>query len=265
MGSVNMMCPFHSFEVSTDEAKLIQRNLKKRVKLSDAISDVGSIRYVGGADVAFIETFAHNPRKINKSSNNRKKAVRRSRSQRLPDMSKAVTALAALVVLDSCDLSIVETAIAAAPVTYPYIPGFLSFREGRAILSALGKLSILPDVMIYDGCGIAHPRGFGLASHMAVMTGIPSVGCAKSNLVGTYDIPGQMKGSWSEICYKDSVVGQCVRTRDNVRPVFVSPGSGFSINGAREAVLALTTKYRLPEPTRRAHNIVTAKKRTEHH
>jgi deoxyribonuclease V len=179
----------------------------------------------------------------------------------MPAMSKAVTALAAVVILDAVSLSVVEMAVAAAQVSYPYIPGFLSFREGKAILTALGKLSILPEIMVYDGCGIAHPRGFGLASHMAVMTGIPSVGCAKSNLVGTYNMPGPLKGDWTEIQYKGSIVGQCVRTRDNVRPVFVSPGSGFSMNGARRAVLALTTKYRLPEPTRHAHNLVTAEKK----
>jgi len=162
--------------------------------------------------------------------------------------------------LDTRDFSIAGTACAAAPVTYPYIPGFLSFREGRAILSALGKLKTFPDVMIYDGCGIAHPRGFGLASHMAVLTGIPSIGCAKSNLLGKYENPGPLKGEWTEIRHKNNIIGNCLRTRNNVKPVFVSPGSGFSMKSARETVLTLSTKYRLPEPTRLAHNLVTSEK-----
>ena len=114
--------------------------------------------------------------------------------------------------------------------------------------------------MIYDGCGIAHPRGFGLASHMAVLTGIPSIGCAKSRLFGMCDEPGLTKGDWTYIQHKKNIIGACQRTRNNVKPVYISPGSGFSINSARELILSLTWKYRLPEPTRLAHNLVTAEK-----
>ncbi|MFC1551107.1 endonuclease V [Candidatus Latescibacterota bacterium] len=257
-----MNCPFLSFDVSIDDAKKIQNELKKRVKLSDAISDYGTIKYVGGADVAFIETFTDHPRTKNTDKTRHNDTFPRIGKSDNPDTpKKTVTALAAVVMLDIRDLSIVETECAAAPVTYPYIPGFLSFREGQAILSALGKLKTFPEFMIYDGCGIAHPRGFGLASHMAVLTGIPSIGCAKSSLIGKYEDPGPLKGEWTEIRHKNNIIGNCLRTKNNVKPVFVSPGSGFSIKSSREMVLSLSTKYRLPEPTRRAHNLVTSEKK----
>ena len=256
-----MICPFHSFDVSIVKAKYIQNELKKRVRLSDAISDFAEIKYVGGADVAFIETSTDFPRKKNTDNTRSKNTFSRSGNSDTPDNTKKnITALAGVVILDIRDNSIVETVCATAPVIYPYIPGFLSFREGQAILYALGKLNNFPGVMIYDGCGIAHPRGFGLASHMAVLTGIPSIGCAKSCLVGKYDDPGPEKGEWSVIRHKDSIIGNCLRTRNNVKPVFVSPGSGFSIKSAREVILSLSHKYRLPEPTRLAHNLVTSEK-----
>jgi deoxyribonuclease V len=145
-------------------------------------------------------------------------------------------------------------------VFFPYIPGLLTFREGPAVLAAIGELTALPGVMLYDGAGIAHPRGMGIAAHMALLTGIPSIGCAKSLLVGTCAEPGAEKGDRSYLYYRDRVVGVCLRTRRGVKPVYVSPGSGFSVDGACNFVLSLTGKYRLPEPTRFAHNLVTAKK-----
>ncbi|MFC1541330.1 endonuclease V [Candidatus Latescibacterota bacterium] len=258
-----MNCPFHSFDVSIDEAKYIQNELKKRVKLFDAISDFGTIKYVGGADVAFIETFSDFPRKTNTDNTFHKDTDYRIGNSEKPDKTKKklTTALAGVVLFDIRNNRIVETVCATVPVTYPYIPGFLSFREGQAILAALGKLSTLPGFMIYDGCGIAHPRGFGLASHMAVLTGIPSIGCAKSSLVGKYEYPGLQKGEWTSIRHKDNIVGMCLRTRTNVKPVFVSPGSGFTMKSARDVILSLSYKHRLPEPTRLAHNLVTSEKK----
>ena len=257
-----MICPVHSFNVSLEEAKRIQFDLRKRVTLSDAISDFDEIKFVGGADVAFIETVANFPRTqntdnrflVNTSSRNKSSIERDAQKNKL-------TALAGVVIMDIKEGCVIETTCATAPVFYPYIPGFLSFREGPAILAALGKLFNLPGVMIYDGCGIAHPRGFGLASHMAVLTGIPSIGCAKSRLFGMCDEPGLTKGDWTYIQHKKNIIGACQRTRNNVKPVYISPGSGFSINSARELILSLTWKYRLPEPTRLAHNLVTAEKK----
>lgn len=182
-------------------------------------------------------------------------------SPRRKESGGSVTALACAVVIDTRRGNVVEKVWATAPVYFPYVPGFLSFREGPAVLAAIGELTEHPGVLVFDGCGIAHPRGLGLASHMSLLTGVPSIGCAKSLLCGTCEEPGPGKGSWGKIVYRDTVVGTCLRTRDNVRPVYVSPGNGFDIDGARKIVDRLAPRYRLPEPTRLAHNFVTEKKK----
>jgi len=115
--------------------------------------------------------------------------------------------------------------------------------------------------MIFDGCGIAHPRGLGLASHISLMTGIPGIGCAKSILCGKCKEPGEKRGQWSEIELCGSVVGNCIRTKDRVKPVFVSPGCFIDMENARRMVIELSGKYRLPEPVRLAHNYVTLEKK----
>ncbi len=254
-------CPIHWFDVSFEEAGQIQSELRNQVEITDTYTNIDDIVLVGGADVAFT-TSNPNP-SIKYESNNETVSAESPGNKYLfrGGLKTEVIALAAAVTLDVKRGCIVETAFAAAPVFFPYVPGFLSFREGPAVLRALGKLSVLPEVMIYDGCGIAHPRGLGLASHMSLLTGIPSAGCAKSLLCGTCGEPGAVKGKWTAITYRENVVGTCLRTRDNIRPVFVSPGSGFSIEGAREFVLSLAYKYRLPEPTRLAHSFVTEHKK----
>jgi len=256
-----MFFPVHSFDVSLEKAKRIQGELRKQVEISDAISNINKIELIGGADVAFIETIldfsrAHTDKRFRKNNISYDKIPHKRNVQ-----EKRLTALAGIVIIDSKHSCIVEKVYATAPVNLPYIPGFLSFREGPAILAAFGKLSEFPGVMIYDGCGIAHPRGLGLASHMAILTGIPSIGCAKSRLYGECDEPGQKKGDWTALTHKGKLIGVCLRTRNNVKPVYVSPGSGFSVSSAREFVLSLALKYRLPEPTRLAHNLVTAEKK----
>lgn len=258
-----MFYPVHSFDVSLEKAKRIQGELRKQVEISDVISNIDEIELIGGADVAFIETFP-DPFRVHNTDNNfcENNISHDKISDKRNIQEKRLTALASIVIIDSKHSSVVEKVHAIAPVYFPYIPGFLSFREGPAILAAFGKLSKLPGVMIYDGCGIAHPRGLGLASHMAILTGIPSIGCAKSRLCGECDEPGQTKGDWAAITHKGKLVGACLRTRNNVKPVYVSPGSGFSVSCARKLVLSLTSKYRLPEPTRLAHNLVTAEKKT---
>ena len=258
-----MYYPINSFNGSSEKAKRLQGELKKRVEISDAISNIKEIEFIGGADVAFIETISglskiHNTDKSFFYQNNISRA---KISHKRNEQEKSLTALACIVIIDIKHGCIAEKVYSNVPVYFPYIPGFLSFREGPAILAAFGKLSRLPDVMIYDGCGIAHPRGLGLASHMALITGIPSIGCAKSRLCGKCDEPEKAKGEWTEITYKGKLIGACLRTKNNVKPVYVSPGSGFCIDSARKLVLSLAVKYRLPEPTRLAHNLVTAEKK----
>ncbi len=143
-----------------------------------------------------------------------------------------------------------ERATASLPLRFPYVPGFLSFREGPAIAEALGKLRRKPDVVLLDGQGIAHPRGFGIAPHLGVLLGIPSVGCAKSRLIGEYREPGRKKGSWSELVFEGRAVGAVLRTRDGVRPLFVSPGHLVDLEDSRTVVLASVGAFRIPEPLR---------------
>jgi len=159
---------------------------------------------------------------------------------------------------------IIETTDAIGEITFPYIPGLLSFRESPACLAAVEKLISEPDVFIIDGQGIAHPRRFGIASHLGLLFDKPTIGCAKSLLVGTFDEPATEKGAYSLLKDKQSregwptpeVIGAAVRTRSNVEPVYVSIGNKCLLQDAIEITLANTTKYRIPEPTRLAHKIV---------
>jgi deoxyribonuclease V len=153
-------------------------------------------------------------------------------------------------------------AVSREKVRFPYVPGFLSFREGHALISAIGKLKQIPDVIIVDGQGIAHPLGLGIASHIGVLLNIPTIGCAKSRLVGEYVEPGPEKGQWSPLIYKEREVGAVLRTRDNVRPVFVSPGHLIDLHSSVAIVLQSLTQYRLPEPIRRSDHI--SKELTRH-
>jgi deoxyribonuclease V len=145
-----------------------------------------------------------------------------------------------------------EDAYAVTDISFPYVPGFLSFREGTAINKAIKKLKIKPDIILFDGQGIAHPRRMGIAAHIGVILDMPTIGCAKSRLVGEYKELGFKKGDWSSLRYKGRIVGAVLRTKDNVRPVFVSPGHRIDLKCSIEIVLGCTTKYRIPEPLRRA-------------
>ena len=146
-------------------------------------------------------------------------------------------------------------AVSRENVRFPYIPGFLSFREGHAFISAIRTLKPVPDVIIVDGHGIAHPLRCGIASHIGVLLDIPTIGCAKSWLVGEYSEPGREKGQWSPLVYKKERVGAVLRTRDNVNPVFVSPGHRIDLHSSVAIVLQSLTRYRLPEPMRRADHL----------
>ena len=168
---------------------------------------------------------------------------------------------AAVVVLRLHDLQVIDTASATATVSFPYIPGFLSFRECPAVLQACEKLTVKPDCLVCDGQGIAHPRRLGIASHLGLWLDLPSIGCTKSLLVGAYREPGLKRGSTEPLIHRKEQVGVILRTKDNVSPVFVSPGHKITLKKAVEIVLACCTKYRLPEPTRRAHLLVNELRR----
>jgi deoxyribonuclease V len=163
---------------------------------------------------------------------------------------------AAIVVLRLPELQLIASASATATVPFPYIPGLLSFRECPAVLQAWEQLAVTPDCIICDGQGIAHPRRLGIASHLGLWLDIPTIGCAKSLLVGAYREPGAKRGSMAPLLHRKEQVGVILRTKDNISPVFVSPGHKITLSKAVEIVLACCTKYRLPEPTRRAHLLV---------
>jgi len=148
------------------------------------------------------------------------------------------------------DLTVCEQTSFSRELSFPYVPGFLSFREGPAIIAALDKLSRRPGLILVDGQGIAHPRGFGLASYLGVLTGVPTIGCAKSRLIGEYKKPPTKKGNWSPLRSEGKVIGAVLRTRDHTRPLFVSPGHEADLNSAIRLTLACTRNYRIPEPLR---------------
>jgi len=151
----------------------------------------------------------------------------------------------------------VETATAQQETRYPYIPGLLSFREAPVCLEAAAKLSRQPDLFMIDGQGVAHPRRLGLASHLGLFFDMPTVGCAKSRLIGTFEEPGSRKGAWSLLRDGAEVIGAVVRTRSGVKPVFVSVGHRCTLENAISVTLACATRYRIPEPTRLAHQAVS--------
>jgi deoxyribonuclease V len=206
----------HDWAVTTTKAKEIQRRLAGKVSLKDTFDGVALI---AGVDVSV-----------------------RNRD-----------GCAACVVMSFPELEIVEEVFAQGKIDFPYVPGLLTFREGPLVLQALAKLKEEPDVLIFDGQGIAHPSGMGLASHMGVLLERPTIGCAKSRLVGEYTDPGVEKGSASDLLFEGRRVGSVVRTRTGVKPVFVSPGNRIGFDSSIELVLDCARRYRLPEPTRMAH------------
>ena len=203
----------HQWDVSPTEARKIQEELSKKVRIVDGFKKVSLI---AGADIGFGNGYA----------------------------------CAVCVVMTFPELEVVEEVMVKGEVQFPYVPGLLTFREGPLLLSALSRLRKTPDIILFDGQGIAHQRGLGLAAHMGVLLGWPTLGCAKSRLIGKYREPGARKGSMSTLTYKGNRVGSVVRTRTNVRPVFVSPGNLISFASSEKLVLKCATKYRIPEPTR---------------
>jgi len=210
----------HSWNVSPKQAREIQESLRGRVETCDSL---GRVRRVAGTDVAF-------------------------------EKGKTITR-AAVALLSFPSLELVEYKIARRPTSFPYVPGLLSFREIPAIIDALEKLDGRPDLVLCDGQGIAHPRRFGLACHLGVLTGLPTIGVAKSRLIGEHAALGEKKGSWVPLMHRGEVIGAVLRTRTGVRPLYISAGHRVTLETAIDYVMGCLTRYRLPETTRWADSL----------
>jgi deoxyribonuclease V len=210
----------HRFRVSPRAAARIQEELRAGLETSTPI-DLERVRLVAAADVSY-----------------------RRGDERM---------YAAVTVLDYPSMETVESRWGSSPAVFPYIPGLLTFREAPALLPVFRRLKAEPDVVMFDGHGVAHPRGIGIASHMGVLLGVPTVGVAKSVLVGEYREPGRRKGSRTNLVYRDEDVGVALRSREGVKPVFVSVGHLADLDTATRLALSCCRKYRIPEPIRAAH------------
>lgn len=171
--------------------------------------------------------------------------------------SKKKTAYAAVVLLSYPEMELIELHTGREDVRFPYVPGYLSFREAPLLLRLFEMLTHTPDLVMIDGQGIAHPRRLGLATHIGLFLKIPTIGVAKSRLVGEYEEPATERGSWSWLVHNDERIGIVLRTRQNVKPIFVSPGNMIDFQSSLKWVLKTSGKYRIPEPTRRAHREVS--------
>jgi deoxyribonuclease V len=169
------------------------------------------------------------------------------------------TARAAVVLLSYPELTAVESHAVEAPVTFPYVPGLLAFRELPALLAAFERLERTPDLIIVDGQGYAHPRRFGLACHLGLLLDLPAIGCAKSRLIGEHDEPAPTAGSTADLRHDGELIGAVLRTRDGGRPLYVSPGHRIGFEAAARWVLRLSRGYRLPEPTRLADRLAAGR------
>lgn len=209
----------HRWDLSAKDAVKLQIKLQKHIKLQKL--NIENIKTIAGVDVSV----------------------------------KNDTSQAAIVILSYPDLDIIETVKHNTKTVFPYVPGLLSFREGPVILKCIEKLKISPDLLVFDGQGLAHPRKMGLACHIGLFLEKPCIGSAKSHLFGQYQEPGPSKGDHSLILdNEDEAIGAVLRTRDNVKPIYVSPGYMVDIPSSVEFILSCTPKYKLPEPIRAAHN-----------
>ncbi|MBD2625611.1 deoxyribonuclease V [Trichormus variabilis] len=213
----------HSWPTTVEEAITIQETLQNQVITKDLLQE--PIKYVAGADLGFLED--------------------------------GTISRAAVAVLSFPDLQVVETSLAYRPTSFPYIPGFLSFREIPALLDALEKIQTIPDIILCDGQGIAHPRRLGIACHLGVIVDIPTIGVAKSLLIGKHEELPETKGSWQPLIHKKETIGAVLRTRTGVKPLYISSGHRISLSTAIDYVLRCTPKYRLPETTRIADKLAS--------
>ncbi|OGS43861.1 MAG: hypothetical protein A2539_06325 [Elusimicrobia bacterium RIFOXYD2_FULL_34_15] len=226
----------NKFEIPMDvrEAKIIQQNLSKKMIPRSDFEDVLQIKTIAGCDISY------------------------SKNESYCESGGKSEIYAAIVVLDFNTLKVLEKVKIKykGEFTFPYIPGYLSFREGPPLLEAIKRLKIEPDVFVFDGQGIAHPRGFGIASHLGVILDKPSIGCAKSLLYGEYEEPPPgLKGAYTFL--KDeagTLIGTCMRSRVYTKPIFISQGHRMGLRISSDIIFKCLTKYRIPEPTRLAHN-----------
>lgn len=212
----------HSWELSPREAISLQSRLRTKVVTRDRL---GRVRHVAGTDVGF-------------------------------ENGGTVTR-AAVAVLTFPGLELTDWAVIRQPTRFPYVPGLLSFREIPALLAALSRLKVRPDLVLCDGQGLAHPRRCGLASHLGLVTGWPTIGVAKSRLIGTYREPPQRRGAWTALRDGDEIIGAVLRSRPKVKPLFISVGHGVSLEKAVSWTMGCVTRYRLPETTRWAHRLAS--------
>ena len=218
----------HDWTVTPTEAVALQQQLRHQIRIEPLTKPVETI---AGCDISF-----------NKFEE---------------------TVYAGIVVLELATMQVIEEAGVISSATFPYIPGLLSFREIPSLLEAWAKLKIEPDVVMFDGQGIAHPRRIGIASHGGLFLNRPTFGCAKSVLVGKYDEPAPERGVWSPMKHYGETIGVALRTKNKVNPVYVSPGHLIDFQMAIDLTLRCDGGYRIPEPTRRAHNPVNALRRGE--
>ncbi len=209
--------PIHPWNVSPEEAVAIQHRLRSLVMREGPMPEPGAI--IVGVDVGF----------------------------------RGDVARAAAVAVRFPDLTPLSQAVVEVPVTFPYIPGLLAFREAPAILAALDRLELAPQLLMVDGHGISHPRRMGIATHLGVYLDLPSIGCAKSKLWGRYEMPPDEPGAWTLLRDGEEVIGAVLRTQAGTSPVFVSIGHRISLENAIATVMACVRGHRLPEPTRLAH------------
>lgn len=214
----------HDWALSPAEARELQRRLSSRVIAADRLPE---IRRVAGVDVGF-------------------------------ENEGAVTR-AAVVVLTYPGLERLDQAIARQPTRFPYVPGLLSFRELPAVLEALERLAVEPDLLLCDGQGIAHPRRLGIASHLGVLIDRPTIGVGKSRLCGRHGPVPEGRGEWTPLVDRGETIGAVLRSREKVRPIYVSPGHRIGLEMAIHHVMACTTRYRLPETTRQADRLASGR------
>lgn len=214
----------HDWNITPEQAITLQRQLVSEVTYNQPI-DMNTVRLVAGVDVSV-----------------------------KPDASGKDMSQAAIAVLSFPDLKPIETALAQVPTPFPYIPGLLSFREGPVLEAAFKSLQHEPDVFIFDGMGRAHPRRIGIATHMGLWLQKPTIGCGKTLLTGHYREPLDERGAYSDLVDRGEVIGVVLRTRPGVKPVYISVGHLADLTTSIDLVMRCTTKYRLPEPIRAAHN-----------
>jgi deoxyribonuclease V len=208
----------HPWSLSPAEAIALQKELAGQL-IDDVPLEINTVKTVAGVDVS----------------------VKNDVSQ------------AAVVVMSFPDLNILETVTCQQPTPFPYIPGLLSFREGPVLVEAFERLHHVPDVFLFDGMGRAHPRRIGIAAHLGLWLQKPTIGCGKTHFIGDYEPPAVQRSSYSPLIDKGEVIGVVLRTRDSVKPVYISVGHLANLDSAIDLLLRCTTRYRLPDPIRAAH------------